>query len=244
MVVLAIYLLHLAIVRDLSQSRIGLAVALYLLGQTSHRPLAKAALYVCAASMHITVVVLMFTWTFVRLTSRLKPSRQIIAVYLPLALFALFGVRLLDIASGIDPRIEIYLSWDDVGYGAPLESFGALGRGVLVVAVYLAASRKFRGLQLRDYVVMELAGAAILIGFAQFSIFAARLSNVAISMYPIGLGIVAVAYRCRPAVRRSVGYGVAARLAIAATMATLLIRPGSFDALLEVTPTFFELVAG
>jgi hypothetical protein len=240
LVVVVVYLLHLAIVRDMSQSRIGLAVAVYLLGQTRERASLRALLYVFAASIHITVLVLMFAWTAARLTSRLPRSMQVLTVYLPLAAFATFGLALLEGASWFDPRIELYLAWDEPSYGAPLESFGSLALMALVTAAYVAASRRFKDLRLREYVLMELAGAAILIAFAQFSIFAARLSNVAVSMYPIGLGIVAMAYRTHRAPAAARMSGLVGRIAVVATLATLLIRPGSFEALAEVVPTAFE----
>lgn len=243
-VVVVVYLLHLAIVRDLSQSRIGLATAVYLLGQTQQRSTLRAALYLFAASIHITVIVLMFIWTFARLTARLKGWQQVIVVYLPMVAFAVYGIGLLNMASALDPRVEIYLSWDDVGYGAPLESFGALFRSALVLGIYGFAAVRFPGLRLRPYVLVELAGAAILVGFAEFSIFAARLSNVAISMYPIGLGIVASEYRRRRVPARGEVSSVAVRLATGAALALLIVRPGSYDALLEVVPTAFEWMTG
>lgn len=241
LVVLVIYLLHLAVVRDMSQSRIGLAVALYLLGQTRQRALPKVLLYICAASVHITVVVVMFVWFYAQFVGRLKPISQFVAAYVPLIAFSIGGVLLLNLASGLDPRVEIYLSWDEAAYGAPLESFGALLRSGTVLLIYFAASHRFPGLKLRSYVLMELAGAAILIGFSRYSIFAARLANVAISMYPIGIGIIALAYRSRLAEQsKSLRYRGAVQLAVAATMLTLLVRPGSREALVEVVPTAFE----
>lgn len=243
-VVLVVYLLHLAIVRDLSQSRIGLAVAIYLLGQTQRRGLPKILLYVFALSIHITVVVLMLIWAYANLTSRLKPSRQVIVLYLPLLVFAAYGAGLLDIASAVEPRVAIYLSWDEEAYGAPLASFGALWRTIPIVGVFCLAAARFKEARLREYIVMELAGVAILFGFAQFSIFSARLSNVAISMYPIGLGIVAHAYRSRSVIPRTTPYSLGIKLTVGATLAVLLARPGSFDALLEVVPSAFEWLSG
>ena len=239
-VVLVVYLLHLAIVRDLSQSRIGLAVAIYLLGQTRQRVEPKILLYLFALSIHITVVVLMFIWAYATLTSRLKLSRQVFLLYLPLLVFAVYGGALLDVASAFEPRVAIYLAWDDDAYGAPLASFGALFRTIPIVGVFCLAAIRFKEIRLREYIVLELAGAAILFGFAEFSIFSARLSNVAISMYPIGLGIIAQAYRsCRPN-RRWRPYSMGIKVTVGATLAVLVVRPGSFDALLQVMPSAFE----
>ena len=241
LVVIVVYLLHLAVVRDLSQSRIGLAVAIFLVGQCRERSLPRALLYVAAASVHITVIVLMIVCTSARLTGRLRPCVQVLVVYLPILAFALFGVLLLQSAAWVDPRIELYLSWDEAAYGAPLESFGALVRTALVIGVYLLAAKRLHGLQVRDFIVMELAGAAILIGFAQFSIFAARLANVAVSLYPIGLGIVAMALQARRDRRSMFSFGLPLKLTTAAAIAVLVLRPGTVDVLQEVLPrTFVE----
>jgi hypothetical protein len=244
LVVIVVYLLHLAVVRDMSQSRIGLAVAVYLLGQTRERSWIKALLYVAAASVHITVVVLMFVWFVGRMTDRMRFLAQVLVVYVPLVAFAIFGVVLLNNTAWVDPRIELYLSWNEAAYGAPLESFGALLRGLAVVCVYLLASRRLPGLRLRNYVVMELCGAAILIGFSQFSIFAARLANVAVSMYPIGLGIVALALQSQRHRRMTSNYGFPLKIATAAAIAILLVRPGTLDILQEVLPKAFVELAG
>jgi hypothetical protein len=239
-VVLAVYLLHLAVVRDMSQSRIGLAIAIYLIGQTRERALPKTVLYLLAISVHITAAVVILVWALASTSARWRPSRRVIFVYIPLAALSAFGVGLLDLLSFVDPRIEIYLSWDDAAYGAPLESFGALGRSILIFIVYLAAQRRFKQSVFVPYMTTELAGAAILIGFSQFSIFAARLSNVAISMYPIGLGIVALAYQQVPPSRRTMMTAMTLKSAVALAVVALVLRPGSLDALLEVVPTVFE----
>ena len=242
-VVLAIYLLHLAIVRDMSQSRIGLAVAIYLLGQTRERSIWRWTLYAIAMSMHITVAIIVIVWGLAAFSARWRASRQILFVYVPLAAFAAFGVVLLDLLSFVDPRIDIYLSWDEAAYGAPLESYGALARTALMVAAYLAASSRFKNLNLRPYLVSELAAAAILIGFAQYSIFAARLSNVAISMYPIGIGAIALAYQQLPMQRNRLLTSAALKCTIAVIAAVLVLRPGSLDALRVVVPNVLA-VAG
>ncbi|HEX2542310.1 MAG TPA: EpsG family protein [Caldimonas sp.] len=242
-VVVAVYLMHLAIVRDMSQSRIGLAVAIYLLGQTSRQPIVRALLYLFSASVHITVVVLMFVWTYARLLSELPRAYQPWLLYIPLAMFTIFGTALLNMATAVDPRIQLYLSWDEAAYGAPLESWGGLARTGLLIAIYVAANRRIRGLHLKPYIVTELAAAAILIGLSQFSIFAARLSNVAISMYPIGLGVVALAYQSRVPSRRTLTANFVAKGALVATIAVLLLRPGSYDVLAEVTPVAFRWVS-
>lgn len=243
-VVLAFYLMHLAIVRDMSQSRIGMAVAIYLIGNTRERAFPKVLLYVLAASIHITVLALVLVSTLSTVGLRWPSARRALFIYAPLAALAMFGVGLLNLLSFVDPRIEFYLSWDDAAYGAPLESFGGLVRSALVIFVYVLASRRFKQLDLRPYIVMEVAAAAILIGFSQFSIFAARLSNVAISMYPIGLGVVACAYQGLAMEHRATVRGAAVKVAIALTVGALIFRPGSFEALLEVVPTVFAAAYG
>ena len=243
-VVIAIYLLHLAVVRDMSQSRIALAVALYLLGQTRERVASKVLLYLAAMSIHVTVAVLLLVWVFSNSSSRWRLSRQIIFAYLPLGALALWGSGLLSLLSFIVPRVDIYLSWDEVAYGAPLESFGALIRTVLVVAAYLAAMRRFKRLDLQPYLMTELAGAAILLGFSQFSIFAARLSNVAISMYPFGIGIIALAYQKLPLSQRRNLAGFAVKGTVFSILIVLVLRPGSLDVLLEIVPTILVTASG
>jgi hypothetical protein len=243
-VTVVIYLLHLAIVRDLSQSRIGLAISIYLLGQTRDNRSAKYTLYACAASVHITVVALIIVQSYAAIASRLSGWRQVGLVYIPLGMFSLYGVFLLGALGVLDPRVEYYLGWDEVGYGSPLSSYGALWRTALVVATFALAMKKLNNISLKEFIILELAGAAILIGFAQFSIFSARLSNVAISMYPIGLGIVFQYFRLRPRGPGEVKRDLTIRFLVIGILFILLLRPGSTGALAEVMPRFFNWLGG
>lgn len=239
-VVIVIYLLHLAVGRDLSQSRIGLAVVVYLLGQSQDRRWLKLVLYALASSIHITVVVLALSWGAAGFISRQRPHKRWLYAYFPLIALAIAGSQLLGVVALADPRVEIYLAWDAEGFGAPLSSFGALARTLPSLIVLVAASRRFRNLDFFPYVLMELAGAAILLGFAEFSIFAARLSNVAISMYPVGIGVVAAACQSAPLRGRTSEYGLIAKMAVAVTVAVLLARPGNVQTLSAVVPVAYD----
>lgn len=244
-VVVVVYLLHLAVGRDLSQSRIGLAVAIFLLGHTTQHRTWRVVLYACAATVHITSVVLMLVWAWAKHTMEANGAKRLAFVYLPVLMLAASGATLLRAASWVDPRVELYLNWDEVAFGAPLESFGALWRTGLVVLLYLLASRALPRLQLKHFLAAELAGAAILIAFADFSIFAARLSNVAVSMYPFGLGTIAFALQTqRVKSLRFFRRTSALTLTMVVIMATLILRPGTFSALREVVPTVSEWVHG
>jgi hypothetical protein len=241
-VVFVFYLCHLAIGRDLSQIRIGLAVAIYLFGQIQDRRWLRYAIYVAAASIHITVVVLIAVWAYSRWTARFKGRTRWLALYAPILGFAALGSSLLQIAAFVDPRVEIYLAWDEDSFGAPLSSYGALARTVVVLLVYIGAMRRFKNLKLQPYIAMELAGAAVLLGLSQFAIFASRLSNVAISMYPIGLGIVALAYQNRTVRPETFRFNALTKLAVISTLVVLLGRPASFEVLAKVVPTAYVTI--
>jgi len=234
-----VYLLHLAIVRDLSTSRIGLAVVVYLLGQVQDRRPLKYALYLLAISFHLTVLVVMIGWGAACFVARQPSARRWLLGYSPLLLLVLTGTQLLNMGALVDPRVAIYLSWDEEGFGAPLASFAALARSAVVLALLVAAQRRFRDLNLRVYILMELLGAAILIGLSEFSVFSARLSNVAISMYPVGLGIVASAYQTASMRRRARNWGLLAKTSLVGMLVILLARPASVETLVRVVPSTF-----
>jgi hypothetical protein len=234
--VVVIYLCHLAVGRDLSQIRIGLAVSIYLLGHLQAAQWRRWLLFVVAASFHITVLVLVAVWACADSAMRLSPRKRPWIAYLPMAGFAVLGSGILQLASLVDPRVDIYLAWNEDSFGAPLGSYAALTRSITVIAVYVLAMRRFRDLPLQRFMLMEFAGAAVLLAFSDYAIFASRLSNVAISMYPIGLGIVARAYQRRPVRSGTRGVSVMLKLGLILTFLILIVRPATFETLAKVGP--------
>lgn len=238
-VAVGVYLVHLAIVRDMSQSRIGLAVAIFLLGLSADRRSLKIAIYLIAMSVHLTTAVLILMWIFSIKASKAKDVLSITGFMIVIVMIGAEGSRLIDLLSIIDPRVNFYILLDEEGYGAPLSSFASLIRVAPLILAYALYFRATRDTKILPYIYLELAGAAILIGFADYSIFAARLSNLAASLYPLGIGIVTQGIRRRKIRKHKLSlFGSIALITV--TLLVVILRPGSLEALLLVQPTLFE----
>ena len=164
----------------MSQSRIGLAVAVYLLGQTRERLSLRALLYLCgrvdAYHRHCPDVHMDGGSAA---PGRCHSSTQLHrCLHAPSPRYALFGQTLLESARMARSAYRHLLV---VGRGRirrpPRIVRLTRAHGSCHGCVRRSLAALTSTFELRNYVLSELAGAAILIGFAQFSIFAARLSK-------------------------------------------------------------------
>lgn len=224
-----VWLLHLAIVRDLSQTRIGFAFSIAAFGLTASRWHWRMALYLLAASMHLSSLVFMLAYEFCLFTAQ-RPSRRSRLTWLGLATGIIFlAAASLSRLSFLDERIDLYLAWDASGYGAPVESYGTLFLHAFVLLVCALTRRLWHAQpEIRAIYYMEWLGVFTFLAFSSVAIFAFRLSNLLFSMYPIALLYALSRWQAgQPAQRQH----VAPSIALYALALILLVRPGSFGVL-------------
>lgn len=184
---LALFCMHLYVVRDLSQMRI--AMSIYIVFLAINRPTkVKIPLYLVAVSIHLTGIMLIAAYEFTKRFS--WRSRKLIYIgFLPIALTS--SSWFLSLISGLDPRISLYLARDSYGYGLPVGDYSMLlfHLGILIAGLltpWIRTNKEFSRL-----LELQLIGLLIFIFFRDVSIFASRLTNVVTSFYPlIILGII------------------------------------------------------
>ena len=118
-IVFFILLLHLIIIRDFAQVRVGLAINLALY---SYFCMSRGRYigYLIASSIHLSVVVLPIIFTLYTFTSAqlLLSGRMLVSVLV----WPLIFINL-SLLANVDPRIEIYMTWQRPGYGEEVNSF-------------------------------------------------------------------------------------------------------------------------
>ena len=182
--VLFIYLLHLAVVRDFSQMRIGLACFIILYGFTLSSQL-RWVLYLIGIGTHLTSAYLIFaiyTSLYFDGKSNIFSRRFIIGCIFLISLA--LNVKML---SFLDPRIDIYLNWQQKGYGESVTSVTQIFFASMIMCwIYTTISdTDHKVFFIRTCIISILT----FIAFSQYAIFASRLSNIALSFYPIAIAM-------------------------------------------------------
>ena len=110
-----------------------------------------------------------------------------------LLLFITFFVILFAISKGlgslafIDPRIGIYLNWDEPGYGAEVHSLSQLFFAIFITMVAFWNYKLYASFPF--IIWTPLFAVVTFIAFREHSIFAYRLTHIALAFYPIILVI-------------------------------------------------------
>lgn len=179
-ILILVLMLHIFIVRDYAQLRIGLAVALIIFSYTYNNKF-KYFGYLLGASMHFTGLVLIFLLIYYDFI--IKNRTSFLRVVFPL--FVIFFVGFfINYLGALDPRIDLYLNWDRDGYGAPVNDFKQPSFIAVLLFIHLYFFRKSL-LDVDIFIFCYLAAIVIFVSFSDYSIFSYRLSNVAMSLYPI-----------------------------------------------------------
>ena len=180
---ISIFFLHTFIVRDFSQFRVGLAIAIAFIALTTGSRL-KWLLYVVAVSMHITAIVFIIAYEASLWAVNLKRQSNRI-LFLGACFFVILAVGLnMSYLSFLDPRIDLYLNWKREGYGLPVNSYKTVlfHTSILLICFF---SRKHWTPRMRGLVYLQCFGLAVFFAFSNISVFAHRLSNVTLSLYPV-----------------------------------------------------------
>ena len=173
-IVIAILALHLFIVRDFSQLRVGLAVNLVLAGWLS-QGIIRYVFYVFGVSIQFTSLMLVGLITSYEFQKR----KKLLIRTLPFLFIIMIGYGL-SYLKFIDPRIEIYLNWDEEAYGRATSSFTILIYSSLLLFLSLYRSN----FKIDIYVFSFLFSGIVFLSFLDVAIFSHRLTNICLSLYP------------------------------------------------------------
>ena len=173
-IVLAILALHLFLVRDFSQLRVGLAVNLVLVGYLAKGKI-RYFFYLLGISIQLTSVVLIGLF----ISYEFQKRKIFLIKILPFLIIMLTGFGLSYLAF-LDPRIDIYLNWNDVGYGNAISSFNIL----IFTFLFLFLSLYRCSFKIDIFVFSFLFSGVVFLSFSDVAIFSYRLTNICMSLYP------------------------------------------------------------
>ncbi len=168
---LLLFFLHLIVVRDFAQMRVGFAVSLAAIGLTL--PWRWRWLFYCAAvSMHLTVAPFIIAYESCIYTAGIRSKyTRFFVVFLGLGLVFAAGFNL-SVFSFIDPRVELYMAWQKEGYGMPVSSHGLLIiHGLLIFGLWIIRARWTENVQIRALFYLEMVGVTSFLALSHQAIF-------------------------------------------------------------------------
>lgn len=224
---LLIYLCHLAIVRDLIQVRVGIAIAIIYLGITAQRASIRALVYLIAASLHLTSLALAVAYEYALWTSGIRRrGRRTLIQLIAICLILLLGMQIDNLAF-VDDRIALYGAWESAGYRNPVGEFSFIYLHVAILALaFLTRNEWKENRSIRCLVLLQVLGVVVFLSFSGFELFAFRLGNVVLSMYPVL--VIALLVRLKATIGGfRISKFVGSSILLAAGV-VLLTRPGSF----------------
>jgi EpsG family len=226
--VLFVYFMHFAIVRDFAQLRSGFAVALILCALTLPNATKKWALYMVGGSMHYSVIPLIIAYEFCVYTAKLSSYKIQIAYLVIMVVLLMFFSASLDQLSFIDARIEIYRSWDAENYGSPVSQFSSvLFQAFLLIMFYFARLSWYLDPKIRAVAYLQIIGIIFFIAFKDVAIIAFRVSGAILSLYPVLVVYTLMNFRFR-VFGHSIGRLFSAYIFVILSF-ILLFRPGSYE---------------
>lgn len=175
--VLAIFALHLFIVRDFTQLRVSLAINLVMSAYFMTKGY-RYIVYILGISIHVSALALvgvLVGYTFY------KRSGYILKI-LPFLGIILISLNIGSL-SFLDPRIDLYINWAREGYGNPVASYKQL----IFVFVLLFMALYENNFRMNIFVYSFLFSAVMFLSFSNISIFSFRLTNICMSFYPFFL---------------------------------------------------------
>jgi len=182
---LLFFLSHSAIVRDLSQMRVGFSIALFMIGLTAKSYKSKWIFYAIAILIHATALIGILIYESCCYIAKLDNKKNRIALLIILSVLFIFAGQFLAVFSFIDPRIDIYINWPSLGYGLPVDSFAPIYLHVGTLLIYALFSHQLSSvrLKLRPLIYLEYFGIVFFIAFSEIAIFAYRITNIITCLY-------------------------------------------------------------
>ena len=237
-VVLTLYMLHGALVRDFTQSRTALALAIYFVALAQDRKALYAVLTVAACSVHLQLVPLVFVYHWARMVVDLQKWRTFFTVGPAVGLILSVSL-LLKVLVLVDPRIETYMNWAEDLYGNPVGSYSGILLLVVIAGICHHVQRLTGDKELQIFVITIMYAVAIFIAFRDVAIFSYRLSNGVAALYPFAVGR-AITLLKGSEQSRLQHFAVSLAL-LGAVLLAVLFRSGSMDILEATRPALLAI---
>jgi hypothetical protein len=183
---LIVYFLHLAIVRDFSQIRAGIALAIIYNGLTFRRLPIRLIIYVLASSIHLTSVFFFIPYEYCKLVSQTENKKtQLLIILIPVTAIFILASNLENLFF-LDARIATYLYWDQENYGQAVGQYNALFLHLSILCMaYLNKKTWENNSEIKALFYLQIVGISVFLLFSNYAIFAFRLSSAALSLYPV-----------------------------------------------------------
>jgi hypothetical protein len=229
-----IYLLHFAVIRDFAQLRSGLAISLALIALTSSRTSVKWSLYLFAASIHMTSIVFILSFEICKWISEREKTRNQWVGYLVLIVTTIVIAKLLNFFVFIDPRVSLYLTWQEDDYGLPVKQYAIIYFYLFICLLAFWTRNRWKDkLEIRMLVMLQILAVIAFFSLSEFAIFAYRISSAIGTLYPFLLLYTLKEFRLRIN-----GYNVsmlATGFIFFSVCVMFLTRPGSFEILKQIS---------
>jgi hypothetical protein len=186
-VAFCIFLIHSAIVRDFSQSRISLAVAFIFFAYASVNKFKKVVLNLVAVSIHLTAL---FPILIFYLCDKLSLLRKeaITAIILLLSIFfVLTKNEILNVIMTIDPRVNMYMNWKKEFYGLPVANYSSIFFNFFLSIISLLAYKATNNIFYLRFMLYCIFGIISFYILRDLAIFSYRLSHLTLILYPFVL---------------------------------------------------------
>lgn len=222
-VVFFILLLHLIVVRDFAQMRVGLAINIAMYAYFC-RDKWKYLTFGLAISVHLTVVILVVILMAYKIFEKRRKSMFLVTI--TLLIWPIISLNLIILAV-IDPRIELYISWQRQGYGESVHSYIQPLFVIFLLFIYLLQNSKnlitLKLIKMDIFIFSLLHALVIFISFSQYAIFAYRLTNVAIALYPFFIA----------SIIKNHNSSITFRLSVLASLLLILDKRSNTDAIID-----------
>ncbi len=231
---LLFWLAHLAVGREITQLRVGFAIAIVSIAVTIRPSWLRVPVYVLGASVHLSVVALIGAYEASRLIARLSTNRLRVLGTIAVAGGIIGAGQLLSYLAFIDPRIAIYIEWEQELYGAAVENYTTLAlHGFVLILAVFGRSAWLHSEKLFTLFLLQLFGVVTFIAFSETAIFAYRLSNVVLSFYPIlllySLSALPLRFNGRPVNK------LAAAVIVCLLVLVFVTRPGPMNDIAQIS---------
>ena len=183
----SIFLLHSAIVRDFAQSRLALAVAILFLGLSQTKKTRRYLMYIIGASIHLTIIYPIIMLQFINLIHTASNKKILFLILLLTVIGVYFNNNLISLLALLDPRVDIYLSWDRAGYGLPVSDYSGLALACTLGIYMLWLHSKYPHELYKKLAIASLISVSTTVVFWDTAILAHRMSHLCLIMYPFVL---------------------------------------------------------
>ena len=179
------FFLTLFIPREFAQFRTSIAVGIFLIALTCKSSTLKYLLFCLSALMHLTVCSLLLVYSISYIIAWIKNKFLKYTVVLIISILLLFVGMNIEIFSFIDGRVSLYINYDKVGYGLPIDDYtGLISFCCLFVVCLICGKKLYSDFNYNLMMIIHFFSIVNYVAFFNYAIFATRISSVMLSLYP------------------------------------------------------------